>query len=146
MKTKAIISLYMLLASIATQAADTLPQGRWAVEQITIQKITDGKMTDTYQCKKAKDANSSVRCPQQWEINKQNIVLYYPDGREETCSLYTTEGNRLTLFTIGAIQTYQYDMSGGNLTLTTAYSSANNLPDKHIETKVERWIITLKKY
>ena len=141
MKTKTIILICLLLTSIATQAA--LPQGKWTVTQVTIEKNTDGNIQTTVY-NTAAEMKSYYLCPQEWEINAQSIVLRYPSGREEISPSYTIEGNRLMMMIEGALP-YQYSTSGGNLILTTTCEYINNLPTGYTEHISELWNIVLKK-
>ena len=144
MKTKMIISVCLLLASIAVvQAASVLPQGRWTIAQVTIEKNTDGNIQTTVY-NTAADVKSYIPCPQELEINAQSVILRYPDGTEETTQ-YTLEDNQLTILIADAIQSCQYSIKDGNLTLTAKHNYVNNLPTGHKERIAEQWIISLKK-
>ena len=141
MKTKTIILICLLLTSIAAQAA--LPQGKWTVTQVTIEKNTDGDIQTTVY-NTAAEVKSYILCPQKWEIDAQTIVQHYPGGWEETAG-YTIKGNQLTIMAAGNAQLYQYSISGGNLILTATYDYVNNLPTGYTERINEKWTITLKK-
>lgn len=143
MKIKIIIPICLLLTNIAAQATDSLLQGRWTVMQVTIEKNIDGKIQTTVY-NTAVDVQSHIPCLQELEINVQNIVLHYPNGREETTE-YTFEDDQLTIYGAMEKQTYRYDIKDGNLTLTANYDYVNNnLPAKQTEYITEKRIITLK--
>ena len=145
MKTKIIISICLLLSSIAIQATGMLPQGRWEIMQIAIEKNTDGNV-QTAVYKTAADVKSHILCPQEWEINAETIVMRYPNGWEETSPSYIVDGNQLIMQTTdGPIPPYQYNTNDGNLTLITIHNYVNNLPTGNTERISEKWIITLKK-
>ena len=141
MKTKMFISICLLLASITAQAA--LPQGKWKVQQVTIEKNTDGN-TQTTVYNTAADVQSYIPCPQEWDINAKNIVQRYPDGTETTAN-YSVDGNKLTVLTMIARQSYQYSTSGNDLILTIVYNYVNNLPTGKTERITENRTINLKK-
>ena len=144
MNTKMIITVCLLLASIAVQAAGALPQGRWEVAQVTIEKNTDGNIQTTVY-NSVSDVKSRISCPQEWEISAQNIVLRYPDGMENIVK-NILEDNQLTVYTFdGSIQLYQCSINGGNFILTATYDYMNMLPAGQIEKITEKWVITLKK-
>ncbi len=143
MKTKAIFLISLLLASIAAQAADTLPIGKWTVEKVTIEKTTDGN-TQTTVYNTAAEVKSYIRCPQDWEISAQDITLSYANDVKEVAGYtYTVEGNQLTIQST-RIQSYQYSIKGGTLILTAFYNYVNNLPTGQAEHITEHWTITLK--
>lgn len=144
MNTKMIISVCLLLASIAVQATGMLPQGRWEVAQVTIEKNTDGNIQTTVY-NTAADVQSYIPCPKEWEINKKNIVLHYLNGVEESVE-YTFEGDRLIILEDSMLP-YWYSINGENLilTTTTTYIYANNLPTGQTERIEEKWTIILKK-
>ena len=139
-----IISVCLLLASIAVQAAGALPQGRWEVAQVTIEKNSDGNIQTTVY-NTAVDVKSRIFCPQEWEISAQGIVLHYPDGIKDIVE-NTLEDNQLTVYAFdGSMQLYQCSMSSENLILTATHDYVNMLPAGQIEKIVEKWVITLKK-
>ena len=142
MKTKTVILTCLLLISITAQA--DLPQGKWIVIQVTIEKNTDGDVqTAIYNT--ATEVQSFIPSFKELDIkNTQAIVLRYSDSREETAE-YILEGNQLTIMTAVAGKTFQYSTNGGNLTLTTTYNYVNNLPTGYTEHITENWTITLKK-
>jgi len=142
MKTTFIILVCLLITSITAQATDTLPQGRWKVTQVTIEKNIDGNLqTAVYNTATA--VESYVRCPKEWEINEQTIIQRYPNGREEASILYYVEGDLLTVRTTYE-QQYQFSISGENLTLITTYNYVNNLPTGHTERISEKWTVVFK--
>ena len=144
MNAKMIISVCLLLSSIAVQAAGALPQGRWEVTQVTIEKNTGGNIQTTVY-NTAADVQSYIPCPKEWEINEKNIVLHYLNGVEESVE-YTFEGDRLIILEDSMLP-YWYSINGENLilTTTTTYIYANNLPTGQTERIEEKWTITLKK-
>ena len=143
MNIKLVISVFLLFANITVQAAGALPQGRWTIEKITVEKNSDGTIQTT-EYGAAADVKSHIRCPQEWEVNAQSMVLRYPNGAEETAS-YALDGNRLTIFRAVAKLSYQYEISEGNMILTAQYNYVNNRPAGDTEHISEKWIITLKK-
>jgi hypothetical protein len=144
MKRKMIILISLLLANITVQAAEALPQGRWKVEQVTIEKNTDGNIqTTVYNA--ADEVKSYISCPQEWEINEKSIVVRYPNG-DEVLSLYVVDNGQLIMQTDdGVMPPYRYNINGKNITLTTTYSYVHNLPAGETERINEKWIVTLKK-
>ena len=143
MDIKSIISVCLLFVSVSLQAAGTLPQGRWTIEKITVEKNSDGTIQTT-EYGAAAEVKSYIPCPQEWEVNAQNIVLRYPNGREETAE-YTLEENLLKIFKTAAVSTYRYDTSGENIILTAEYNYVNNRPEGETEHIGEKWIIRLKR-
>ena len=143
MKMKIMISTCLLLATIVVQATGVLPQGRWVIEKVVIEKNTDENIKTT-EYNSATDVKSYISCPKEFVISAKNIVLRYPDGREETAE-YTLEGDRLTILAPAAAQSYRYTLNDGVLTLTAAHSYLNNLPSGHTEQISEKWTIVLKK-
>ena len=142
LKTKIILSVCLLLASVAAQAVDGLLQGVWKVEQVTIEKNTDGKVQTTVY-NMAAEVQNHIPCLQELEINAQTAVLRYPDGGEEPAEY--TLGSDLTIYTVVG-QLYRYSIKDENLILTVAYNYVNNdLLAKQTENITEKWVITLKK-
>lgn len=143
MKKKIMISACLLLATIAVQATGVLPQGRWLIEKVIVEKNTDENIKTT-EYNSAADVKSYISCPEELVISAKNIVLRYPDGREETAE-YTLEGDRLTIFAATAMQLYHYSVNNGVLTLTAVHNYLNNLPTGYTEQISENWTIILKK-
>ena len=143
MKKHTLISLCFLLA-VAAQAG-TLPQGRWTVTQVTVEKNTGGNIETTVYNSAAELQGFFIPCIQEMEINEQTITVRYPSGREET-AVYTTEGDLLIIHIPVGADTYHYSTSGENLILTATYNYVNNnLKEKTSTPITEQRIITLKK-
>ena len=144
MKVKKLI-LTCLLAGISVTgfAQNKLPQGKWEVKQVTVEKNTDGKI-DTAVYNAANEVKSYISCPQEWEIKGENIVLRYPNGVEETAN-YTLEGNTLKINAPAAVLQYRYNLSSNVLTMNAVYNYVNNQPTGQVERIEEKWIIVLKK-
>ena len=142
MKTKTVILICLLLTGMTAQAA--LPQGKWVVEKVIIEKSTDGNVQTTVY-NNAAEVQSFIPCMQELEINAQSIVLRYADGREDTAD-YALEGNQLTIYIVVGSQTYQYDVKKGKLTLTAVYNYVNNDTQARRSKQInEKRIITFKK-
>ena len=142
MKIRVII-ITCLLAGVAVQAQNKLPQGKWAVEQVTIEKNTDGNLQTTVY-NTAAEVKSYIPCPQEWEIGTENILLRYSDGSEESTAL-AFEGNKLKIAAAGALQLYNYSITGNTLTLTITHNYRYNNPEGQMERIEEKWTIILKK-
>jgi len=138
---KTIILTCLLLIIIAAQAA--LPQGKWTVEKVTIEKNTDGDVQTTVY-NNATEVKSFIPCMQELEINGQSITLRYGKDWEDTAE-YTLDGDQVTINTASGPQTYQYDdTQEGKLTLIAVYNYVNNdLQAKRSEKITEKRIITL---
>ena len=137
------LSIGLLLLSTALQAINPLPQGKWKVSQVTIEKNTDGN-TETTAYKEVEKIRSYFTPFKSWEINEKNIVINCLKDRKETAN-YAIEGNQLKVMTAFASQLYQYNVNGENLILTTTYNYVNNLPTGQTERIEEKWTINLKK-
>ena len=133
-----IVAVCLLVTTIQAQSL----QGKWEIEQVTIEKSIDG-IKDTSVYNSAAGVQSPVPCPQKLEINAQNIVLYYSNGWVDTSLFYSVESNQLTIQTTRE-QKYQYNTSAGILTLMTTYYYLNNLPTGQTEQINEKWTIILK--
>ena len=143
MKTKGMILIGLLLATMTMQAAGDLPQGKWTVEQITIEKNVDGKIQLAVY-NSAETIQSHIPCPNELEINGQNIVLRYSDEREESAE-YTLESDQLTILIAVGNQTYKYEIKNDTLTLTANYQYVNNdLIARKSEQISEKRVIILK--
>ena len=141
-RQKVLVIVLLLLCSFAVQAQNKLPQGKWEVTQITIEKNTNGKI-DTAVYNAAKEIISHIPCMQELEIKGENIVLRYSDGQEETAD-YTLQGDHLTIHIATGNQIYKYKNNGSTITLTAFYEYVNNdLVAKKYETISEKRIITL---
>ena len=139
MKAKVIISACLWLAGMSVQAAGYLPEGRWEVAQVTIEKDTEG-IIETTEYNSAGDVQSSISCPQEWEIrDSQIILLRYPNGREDAFH-YVLEDDKLMITIASVIHTYRYDLNGEDLILTTVYDQTGS----DMEHITEQWTITLK--
>jgi hypothetical protein len=143
MNVKVFISLCLLMASIVMRANDTIPQGLWDVTQITIEKNTDGNVElSVYD--DVRKVKSFIPCPQIWEFrDSTTLVMRYLDNTEES-GKYTLEDERFTVDLAVAMQSYQYTLSEGKLTLRITHNYVNNLPEDHTESIEEKWIIELK--
>jgi hypothetical protein len=134
----------LLTASMIAKANEALPQGIWEVEQITVDKSTDGKGDKKVYGRSVK-VQSYISSPHKWEIkDSKTIVWYYEDGREETCS-YAIEGDRLTIQAATAPYTYQYSIKEEKLTLRITHNYVNNLPSGRTEKINETWTLVLSK-
>jgi len=136
---KTIILTCLLLTSVAAYA--TLPQGKWTVEKITIEKNIDGNV-QTAEYNNAAEVQSFIPCPQELEIYDQSITLRYTEGGEETAE-YALDGDQLTINVMSGALTYQYSSKEGKLSLTAIYNYVNNdLQAKRSEKITEKRIIT----
>ncbi len=136
---KIAVTVCLLLAGITAQAA--LPQGKWVVEQVSIEKNTDGKIENAVY-KSAAEVQSYIPCPQEWEIkDSENIILHFPGNIEET--KYSLEGDQLTIPAAGAILEFNYTVSGEGMTLTMTYNYDYNQPVGNIVHIIEKWTVVL---
>ena len=141
MRYKMFFSICLLLASVSVQADVVLPQGRWTIAQVTIEKTIDGNTQTTIY--NAIDVKSHIPYPQEWEIrDTQTIVMRYADSTEETAE-YIIEGDQLTIMTSFAVQVYHFSIKNKKLILTITHNYVNNLPG-HTERISEKWTIILK--
>ena len=138
-----VIAVCLLLTAITAQAIDTLPQGLWLVEQVTIEKTANGDLQTTVY-NSAGEIESSFPCPQEWEIDEQLIILRYAAGIEELTE-YTLEDEQLTITAEGDMLQYRYSVNDNIITLVFEHDYAYNQPDGQEEPVNEKWIITLKK-
>jgi len=141
MKIKTIILACLLLASTATQAA--IPQGKWTVIQITIEKNTDGNIQTTMY-NTPTEVQSHYPRLQELEINARNIVLRYFNGWEEVSPSYTVTGNYLTLTSELYSQPIRYNLNEDILMLFATHSYVYNLPTGQTKQITENWTINLK--
>jgi len=146
--TQTLVAFCLLLAvccllpsAIFAQSAEALPQGLWKVAQITIEKNTDGKL-ETMVYNTVAELQSHLPCPQELEVNAQNIVLRYADGREAVPE-YLPDSNQLTIITAGVVLQYRYSIAGENLTLISTYEYLYNRPAEQIERIEEKCTIIL---
>ena len=138
-----LLLLLMTFLSVvfSVQATGTLPQGKWTIEKVTIEKNTDGNVKTTVY-NTAAEVKSHIPCPQELEINAQSIVLRFTDEWEEIAE-YSIEDVSNIYASTGWI--YRYDTKGENLILTATYNYVNNdLEAKRTESITEKWTITLK--
>lgn len=139
---KAIILASLFLAGIATQAAAALPQGLWKVEQVTIEKSTNGNVeTTVYNA--AAEVQSYIPCFKTWEIGAQNIVIRYDENRVKTVRP-TVKGNTVTIVSGTSTTSYQYELSGDTLTLTVTHNYPYNHRANQASPVEEKWTIKLK--
>lgn len=132
-----------LVAGIAVQAAEKLPQGKWTVEQVTIEKNTDGNLqTNVYN--KVTEVKSYIPCMKELEIKAETLILRYSDGREEIMPL-VLESNKLKIAAAGAIFLYGYILSENTLTMTVTHKYGYNTPEGQVENIEEKWTIVLNK-
>ena len=138
-----MISVCLWLVGMSVQAAGSLPEGRWEVAEVTIEKDTDGDIKIAVY-KTAAEVESYIPCLKGLEIKDlKMLVLHYPNGFEETCE-YTLESNQLSIFAAAAVQSYNYNIRGEELILTTVYNYVNNRPAGYTENIGEKWTIILK--
>ena len=88
------------------------------------------------------ELQSHLPCPQELEVNAQNIVLRYADGREAVPE-YLPDSNQLTIITAGVVLQYRYSIAGENLTLISTYEYLYNRPAEQIERIEEKCTIIL---
>ena len=138
-----MIFMCLLLAGTALHASGKLPEGRWIVQQVTVEKTVDGN-TETTVYNAAKDVQSFYSCPKEFIINRQNLTIRYLGDTEEIAE-YSLEDNRLTIFAAVAKLSYLYSASEGNLIFTTTRNYFNNLPTGQVEQISEKWTIVLNK-
>ena len=120
------------------QAQEKLPQGRWEVKQVTVEKNTDGKI-DTTVYNTAAEVESHILCVQEWKITANNILLRYPNGIEETVD-NTLKDNILTVYAFDGIEyLYKCSVNGENLILTITLNYRN----RDLEAVVEKRTIIL---
>ena len=142
MKKQRLILACLLCVGMAVQAAGSLPQGKWTVTQVTVEKKTNGNLQTSVH-NTAAQVTSILPCPQEWEIGTNSILLRYADGREETTQ-YTVDGNTFTIAATGAVQLYEYSLSGSTLTLTITQQYKYNTAVGQVDNIEEKWIISLK--
>ena len=141
MKVRVGFLMYLLLTSMLIQANDTIPQvipeGRWEVVQVTVEKNTDDTVeTNVYD--KAEEVKSDILCPQEWEIKEapQGVLLRYANGNEIFFD-YAIEDS-LLIITIGSVtHSYRYEINGEELILMAVFEQPGM--------NVENWTITLKR-
>ena len=97
-----------LLAGVAVQAQDKLPQGKWEVKQINVEEKTDGKVhTDIYNT--VAEVKDVMRFPQTLEVkDAKTILLHYPDVNKEVTAEYTLDGDILTIKEDAGEYSYSY--------------------------------------
>ena len=138
------LSVPALFAGINEQEKEMISQGTWEVEQVTVDKNTDGR-TARRAYRAASEVQSYIISPKSWEIkDSETIVQRYPDGTEET-SKYTIEDNQLYIYAATALQSYQFSINKETLTLSCTHYYWNNLPTGRTEKIEEKWTIVLTK-
>ena len=121
-----------------------LLQGIWEVEQVTMEKNTDGRVERKANVK-AKEVKGFLPCPQRWEIkDSKTVILHFPDQEVEPTE-FTLEGDKLTITYLGAIMQYNYVIKDDVLTLTTTHKYHWNQTAGRTESIEEKWNMTLKK-
>ena len=143
LKVMMMIAVCLLPTAMVAQTVGVLPQGLWKVAQVTIEKNTDGNLQTTVY-NTAEEVQANMPCPQEWEIRAENVTLRYANAGETTVA-YELKGNKLTMATLGAIQTYEYSTSGEYLFLTTTHKYGRYNPEWKVENIEEKWTISLKK-
>ena len=140
-----IITVCLLLAGIAVQAADALPLGRWEIAQVTYEKITDGNLQTTVYNTIA-DAKDYIRFPQALEVkDAQTVMLRYFDMEEEFTAEYTLKGDLLEITQGPMGLSYLYSASAGSLILATQpFTFVTKLSTGDKESITEKWTFTLK--
>ncbi len=119
---------------------NTLLQGQWEIVQVTVEKNTDEKI-DTTVYNTTTEVQSFILCPNEWVINEHTIVWRYFNGAEIAFE-YTFGENQLTIKDgTPPMQSYQYNIQGEKLILTTYYRVNN--PPIHMD---EKWTIVLNKH
>jgi len=160
-----VLFIPVLNAGITVEAGDTLPQGLWKTERVTVEKSAygyDGQTaagaTATYATTTAEynsidDIKSHIPCPQEWRISEKDIVLHYSDGIEATIE-NKLEDDRLTLCAYdGTMQVYQCRVMDGNLMMTVTFEynvispvrPGEAITTRQVEKVTETWVIALKK-
>ena len=121
-----------------------LLQGTWEVEQVTMEKNTDGRIERRANVR-ANDAKGFLPCPQRWEIkDSKTVILHFPDKEVEPTE-YIVEGDKLTIWYLGAIMQYTFVINEDKLTLTTTYKYHWNQAAGRISSIEEKLNLTLKK-
>ena len=133
MKKQTLILIFFLLAGTVAQAA--LPQGRWTVEKVTVEKNTGGSIETNVYNSAAELQGFFIPCMQELVVNEQTVTLRYPNDREETWT-YSLEGDTLTIHNLMGAQTFQYSINGENLILTAVYSYVNNNLQARTSTRI----------
>ena len=121
-----------------------LLQGTWEVEQVTMEKNTDGRVERRTNVK-ANEVKGLLPCPQRWEIkDSKTVVLHFSDKEVESTD-FTLEGDKLTIRYLGAIMQYNFVIKDDVLTLTTSHKYHWNQASGRTESIEEKWNMTLKK-
>ena len=161
-----MLACFVCRLSAQTNESDTLPHGVWKVERVAIERTIEGglqtdanstasnvttRATTTLEFNSVEEVKSRVTCPQEWIINKKNIVLRYPNDVEATIE-NTMEDNRLTIYSYdGMKQVYQCSTIDGSIVMTITHQYINILDGKQgyktreLQNVTEKWVITLKK-
>ena len=140
MKVKKLVLTCLLAGmsvAVQVQAQNKLPQGKWEVKQVRVEKNTDGKI-DTAVYNAANEVKSFVICPKEWTITEQSIIWRYSNDIEITVE-YALDGDRFTIVDVSPMQLYHYSVEDDVLVLTIAYNVNN--PPMHMN---EKWTIILK--
>ena len=146
MKARVGFLMFLLLTSMLIQANDTIPQvipeGRWEVVQVIVEKNTDGTV-EKNEYATAAEVKSHIPCPQVWYVMHapQCFLLCYDNGSDKVFR-YDIEDNLLMIYKEdGTAQSYRYEVNDEDFILTTTYEQ----PEKEEESNIEHWTITLKK-
>ena len=138
-----ILIIACIVAGVGVQAQETLPQGRWTVKQVTVEKSTDENVQTVVYNTAAE--MQVYPLPVEWEIkDAQTIVWHFYNGTKQVLN-YSLEGeNKLWLFTTTR-QAYQYSVSGNTMTVITINDYKQSLHTGHTEYINEKWTIVLQR-
>ena len=149
MRTKLVVLTCLLLVGMIMpsfaqikEVPKTIPQGKWEVKQVTIEKNTDGNVQITAYNTAAEMQKYPL--PIEWEIkDSQTIVWYYGNGVEQMLEYSLEENDKLQIVTT-TLQSYQYSINGNTMTLITTNNYKQTLHTGHTEHINEKWTIVLQ--
>ena len=143
-RQKAIVAMCLLLANINLYAAK-LPQGKWEVKQITVEKsINDSVQITVYNT--AAEVKDYIRFPQMLEVkNEQNILLHYHDINQEIEAEYTLDGDKLSIIDGPIGYSYSIAVTDENLVLTSINTYIKKPFGGQMENITEKWTFILQR-
>ena len=153
-------SFPLFFASVTVLAGDTLPQGIWKVEEVTVERSDDGnRQTETNSTanstgnkiqttryKSVAEVKNYVRFPAVLEVvDSHTMLMQYWGVEEKMTAEYTIAGNRITILEGPIGYTYLFRITEGNLVLTLEYEFPGKRTAGRTEILTEKWNFTMSK-
>ena len=139
-RQKALVIVLLLLCSFSVQAQNKFPQGKWEVKQVTVEKSMNDSVQITEYNTVAEIQQYSL--PIEWQINKENILWSYSNGREDVFN-YILENDQLIITIASTMYSYQYSISENTMRLVTVKNYKYN-SQGHTDDISEKMVIILQ--